>query len=92
MFVDPSAPDLVCYAIKKIKPNNLLIINSAVFIGYRNWQDIKQDLDNFKQFVDQIIVTIPLIRLDFNRLKYTNLQIASLLNGVVVDDTVVICR
>jgi len=92
IFVDPARQDLILYSIKKINPDNLLILNSGVFMNYRSWQEIKHELEQYQQCAGRVIATLPLTRFDFNRLKYTNQQIAEHLNGTVIDSTVVVCQ
>jgi hypothetical protein len=92
IFVDSSHSDLLDYTIKKLSPTNLLILNSTFFIRYRPWQDISRDIKRLKKLTKKITVTLPLCRFDYNRLKYTAMDIADLLEGVLVDDTVVVCQ
>jgi hypothetical protein len=80
------------YVIQKLSPTNLLILHTAVFMRYRTWQEIDQDIKKYKNFTKKIIVTLPLSRFEFHRLKYSAADIADLLGGVIVDDTVVVCQ
>lgn len=92
IFVDPSQCDLLHYVIKKLAPTNLLILHSTIFMQYRPWQEIYKDITHLKNFTEKIIVTLPLCRFDYNRLKYSATDVADLLGGVIVDDTVVVCQ
>jgi hypothetical protein len=80
------------YTLKKLNVTNLLLLNTAHFILYRPWQKILSDIDDLKQFCERIIVTIPVTRFDFNRLKYSHHDIANLMNGMYLDHTVIVCR
>jgi hypothetical protein len=93
VFANQSDTTLLNYILKKMRITNLLVLNSASFMQYRSWQEIKNNIDQLKKFADQVIVTLPLNRFDFNRLKYSYNDIAAKLGGVVLDNTVVVaCR
>lgn len=92
LFVDPANSKLLMYTIQKIAPANLLILNTSIFIGYRHWQEISKDINNFKTVSQQVIATLPIERFDFNRLKYSAQDITNLLQGMLIDNTVVVCR
>jgi len=92
LFVDPSNTDLLFYTLKKISASNILILNTSIFIQYRTWQQISKDLDIYKKYTNRVIASLPIERFDFNRLKYTAQDITALLGGVLIDDTVIICR
>ena len=89
LFVDHNNKQLVNYVIKKIGAKNLLILNATMFIKYRPWRDILSDIQEYKKIADNVIVTLPINRFDFNRLKYSAEDIAKMLNGVILDDTVI---
>jgi len=92
IFVNHENHTLLEYTLKKINPANILVLNTAIFIQYRNWTSIDADIKRLKQFTSQIIVTIPIDRFDFNRLKYTNQSIAEKLNATIVKDTLLVCH
>jgi hypothetical protein len=50
------------------------------------------DIDHFNTLVEHTIVTIPLTRFDFNRLKQSENDIATLMRADILDRTLVICR
>lgn len=92
LFIDTENKKLIEYTIKKLKPKNLLILNSNIFIKYRLWTDILSDMQTFKKLSEKVIVTMPILRFDFNRLKFTEQQITSKMNGVLLDETVIVCQ
>jgi hypothetical protein len=93
IFANQSDTKLLNYILKKMHVTNLLVLNTASFIKYRSWQEIKNDIYQLKELAEQVIVTLPLNRFDFNRLKYSSDDIATKLGGVVLDNTVVVaCR
>jgi hypothetical protein len=92
IFADPGNTELLAYTLAKLQIKNLLLLSNATFIRYRNWQEIKNDIDYLKKYTKQLIVTLPITRFDFNRLKYSNNDIAVKLGGVLQEDTVIICQ
>jgi hypothetical protein len=92
LFVDPANSKLLFYSIQKLSPANLLILNTSVCIQYQTWEKISTDIDIYKKYASQVIASLPIERFDFNRLKYSAQDIAELLQGTLVDNTVVICR
>jgi hypothetical protein len=92
LFIDPSKQNLLDYTLKKINPTNLLVLNSATIINYKTWGEMKEVVNHMSQFTPNLIVSIPTQRLDFNRLKYSNTNIAELLGGTIVEDTIIICQ
>lgn len=92
LFIDHKNKNLINYVIKKLQPSTLLILNANNFIRYRLWSDILHDIQAFKKISNQVIVTMPIDRFDFNRLRFTEEEIVLKLNGILVDRTVVICQ
>lgn len=92
LFVEPKNKILVNYTLKKLKPKNLLILNSNIFIRYRLWSDVLHDICDFKNIAERVIVTMPILRFDFNRLKFTEQEITSKLGGTLIDETVIVCQ
>lgn len=92
IFIDVTNKKLLDYTLSRINPSNLLILNSVIFIKYRHINDILKDIDQFKKTINNVIVSIPLARFDFNRLKYSYHEICKIVNGCIVDNTLVICR
>lgn len=92
IFIDPSNKQILEYTLNKLDISNLVILNSTVFIKYRSWDKIQNDINKFKHFTKQVIVSIPVDRMDFNRLKYSNEAIASKLKGTLIEDNIIICQ
>jgi hypothetical protein len=92
LFVDPSQSELKNHVIKCLKPQNLLILNTNIFLKYRPWHEIDKDIDYFKTTAGKVIVTAPLTRIDFNRLQFSNQDIASMMKATILEDTLIICR
>jgi hypothetical protein len=92
IFVDPSQPQLIDCIIKHHRPQKLVILNSNIFLQYGSWTSIMSNIDHYNTLVESTIVTIPLTRFDFNRLKYSNSDIANLMRADILDETLIICR
>lgn len=92
VFVDPDRQDLLFYALGKMQVTNLLIINTNIFLRYRHWQNIADDINHFRTMVNRVIVTMPSQRFDYNRLRYDLGTMAKMLHGRVIDDTIIVCR
>ena len=92
LFIDPSQNKLINYTIKKLNKTNLIILNTSLFIKYRSWELILQDIQYYKTLVDRVIVSLPIERFDFNRLKFSSHAIASMMGGILLDDTIIICQ
>jgi hypothetical protein len=90
LFVDPAKTKVVEYVIKKINADILCILNSATFVQYQDWQIIFKKIENYKKISKNLLITIPINRFNFNRLKYSYAQIATKLGGVIVDNTIII--
>ena len=92
LFIDPKNKILLNYTIKKLNPKNLLVLNSNIFIRYRMWDEILLDVQNYKKIAEKVIISMPIHRFDFNRLKFSVDDIAKKLNGQIIDDTVILCH
>jgi hypothetical protein len=92
IFADPKNKKLLNYTIKKLNPDTLLILNSNLFIRYRVWSDILQEIHDLKKLAARVVVTVPMLRFDFNRLKFTEQEITSKLGGILLDNTVIVCQ
>jgi hypothetical protein len=92
LFVDPSRTQHVNYVIKKLNPTHLLILNTNMFIRYRLWKDILGDIQHYKKLADKVVVSLPINRFDFNRLKYTDNMITNMMGGTLIDNTIIICQ
>jgi hypothetical protein len=63
-----------------------------LWIQYQDWQTILDNIKKCRKLTKNILVTLPLNRFNFNRLKYSYEKIADELGGVVIDDTIIICQ
>lgn len=92
LFIDPKNKSLLNYTIKKLNVKNLLILNSNIFIRYRVWNEIFNDIQNYKKIAERVIISMPIHRFDYNRFKFSEESIAKELGGILLDDTVIICQ
>lgn len=92
MFIDSGNQKMLKYVLSKLQPANILILNSGIFLQYRSWENIQQDINEFKKFSKQIVISLPVNRFDFNRLKYSYTDIAKKLNGNVINKTIIVCQ
>jgi len=82
-------------ALKKIKPTSILIIHSDFFSQHLEVSLLIKKIDFYKQFLSsngEILFTLPLKYLNFNRLTTSLNTLITNTNGVVVDDCIVITR
>lgn len=92
IFVDPSRTDLLNLTLTRSKIDNLLIINSVWFSQYQHWTVIKNRVLEFQSYARKLIVTIPLDRFDWNRLRYSTAQIAATMGAEIIENSLLICR
>lgn len=92
IFVDQSNESLIKYILKKHNCDCIAILHSNTFVGYQNYKNILLKIKKLKELVNQVIVTLPIHSLDFNRLKYSYYDIANKLEGYIFDDSFVICQ
>ena len=92
IFIDPDDQHLLEYTLKKLNISNLIIVHSTVFVKYRKLDVICQHIAHLKGFAKQVVVSIPINRMDFNRLRYSNKDIANNINATLVEDGIIICQ
>jgi hypothetical protein len=92
IFIDPSNQPLLEYTIKKLNCDNLVIVNNNIFLKYRIWSDIMYDIQQLRHLTGRVIVTMPLCRFDYNRLRYSQQDMARIMGGIVLDHTMVVCQ
>ena len=91
LFVEPKEPKLVELTLKSIRPDNIAIIHSDYWVGHQPIEQLIKNIDNLVRYVQpggQVICTVPLIHVNFNRLTTTYHD----LGFDIVDDSIVIVR
>lgn len=86
VFVDHNNTVMLDYLLKKIRPDGIYILHSAMFVAYRNIDLVLKDVKNLGQYTDRVYCTVPTNRIGFNRLT-TKLQD---LPGKLVDDFLIL--
>lgn len=92
IFIDSDNQQVLEYTLKKLNISNLAIVHSTVFLKYRTLDKIYQDIVRLSNFSKKVLVSMPTTRMDFNRLKYSNQDIADKFNGTLIEDSIIICQ
>ena len=95
MFVDLGRDEIVNLIFKKVKPSNILILHSALFCQYRNVEKITADMNHLKQYVDpggQVILTVPHVRINYNRLTTSLDTLAANIPALLIDEDLIIVK
>jgi hypothetical protein len=91
-FVNVSKTELIGKFLQKNKIVNVLILHSAEWCQYRHIEQITQSAECYLDIAQQIIITVPNIRTDFNRLKYSCQDIAQKYSAEYIEDSFIIKR
>lgn len=96
LFVDPHETQLFAMTLNRLAPANLLIIHNDWWTAHDPVDRLIEKLDALCQHVrpqqGQVVCSLPLIHLNFNKLKYSNNDISGRFNGSIVDDSMVLAR
>lgn len=94
-FVNLDKPEILNLVLTKSKPSNILVLHSYEFCKYGNIDEILKDLDSLKKYLvadGQLILTIPHVRINFNRLTTDLNQLTYSINADLVGDDLIIVR
>ena len=91
-FIDPKNTALIHKVLCDIDAKNVLFLHSAWFCNYQSMDKLIASMDKFLIYGAQIILSVPAIRTDFNRLKYSCEDIAQQYSAEYVDDSFIIKR
>lgn len=92
LFVNPDTP-LIKYTLGKLNPKVIAILHSGTFLKYRKISDIMYDLSTLKHFIQphgKVIATLPIDRVNFNRLTTSITQLTSDLSAEYIDNALII--
>jgi hypothetical protein len=90
LFVDMGYENLFEKVIGGNKFANLIFIHSP-FFNYKTPEKILEKIQHLKTISQgQILVAQPIMFIDFNRLKYTAEQLSVLMQGDVIDRSIII--
>ena len=96
VFVDHQNIQLFDYALSKLQVTNLLILHNDWWTAHLPITDLLEQLDVFTKHVrphdGQVICTLPLIHVNFNKLTTSVDMLVSMTGGIIVDDSIVFVR
>lgn len=91
LFVEPNNPKLVNLTLKSIAPKNIAVLHSDYWVAHLPVNHLLEKIDSLLKYTQpggQVICTVPLIHLNFNRLTSTYQD----LGFDLVEDSAVIVR
>jgi hypothetical protein len=96
LFVNLDETKLFHLTLSCLSPANLLILHNDWWTGHHPVDNLVTKLDNLCQYVQgqqgQVICSLPLVHLNFNKLKYSNNDIALRFDGTIVHDSMILVR
>lgn len=96
LFVDADETKLFELTLTRLAPRNLLILHNDWWTGHHPMDKLVDNLDRLCKHVraqeGQVVCSLPLIHLNFNKLKYSNNDIALQFNGTIVHDSMILVR
>ena len=96
LFVNPDEAKLFELTLNRLCPVNLLILHNDWWTGHLPVDQLIKNLDGLCKHIraqqGQVICSLPLIHLNFNKLKYSNHDIAMKFDGTIVDDSMILVR
>ena len=91
-FVNPANTTLIHKVLADVGAENALFLHSAMFCDYQPVGQLVEKMEQYLNCVPQVILTIPVIRTDFNRLKYSCEDVAQQYYAEYVEDSFIIKR
>lgn len=96
LFVNPDETKLFELTLTRLCPVNLLILHNDWWTAHMPVDKLITKLSDLCCYVraqlGQVICTLPLIHLNFNKLKYSNHDIAEHFDGTVLQDSMILIR
>lgn len=96
LFLNHNESGLFELVLRRLLPVNINILHNDWWTSHRPIEDLVMWLDSFLPFVrprqGRVICSLPLIHLNFNRLKYGYNEIAEQIAGEIVQDSIIIVR
>lgn len=84
------------YLLEKFQPVNLLILHNDWWVGHRPLNQLVEMIDDLYQHVQsqngQVILTLPLIHVNFNKLTMNTQDLLNATNGTLIDDSLIVCK
>lgn len=91
-FINPANTALIHKVLTDVGAQNALFLHSAMFCDYGYIGQLAEKIQQYLNSVPQVILTIPTIRTNFNRLKYSCEDIAQQYSAEHIDDSFIIKR
>lgn len=96
LFVNHEEPQLFDYVLTKLSPTNLLVLHNDWWTAHNPVEQLIEELDILLKHVQpsqgQVICTLPLIHVNWNKLKMSVDDMANLVDAVVADDSMIFVR
>lgn len=96
LFVEPNETKLFELTLSRLRPVNLLILHNDWWTAHLPVDQLIKKLTELCPYVraqqGQVVCTLPLIHLNFNKLKYSNHDIAAQFDGAVVHDSMILVK
>jgi len=93
LFAEPNQKNFYHYMLRKLQPQNFVILHSDYWAGSRPLHRILQDLDDLAGIAPRVICSLPLRHANFNKLTLSVQDLCDLYSGVSVSgDSLVIVR
>lgn len=93
LFAEPNQKNSYLYILKKLQPQNFVILNSDYWTGHRPLVDILLDLDELKKIAPRVICSLPVRHANFNKLTTSIRDLCDLYPGMnVFNDNLVITQ
>lgn len=93
VFAEPNQKKSYLYILKKLQPQNFIILHSDYWTGHRPLVDILSDLDELVKIAPRVICSLPLRHANFNKLTTSVQDLCDLHTGVsVLNDNLLIMR
>jgi hypothetical protein len=96
LFVDNDHSELFALTLQRLAPTNIAVIHNDWWTCHYPLEHLLHMLDRFLPYVEkqhgQVVCTLPLMHLNFNRLKYSYAIIADQTHSEVIDNDMIIMR
>ena len=91
-FVDINNTKLLLKILNDSRTKNILFLHSGMFCNYKHIAELITSMDQWAINDAQVILSVPTIRTDFNRLKYSCADIARQYSAEYIEDSFIIKR
>lgn len=92
IFLEPNEDTLYRYVLKKLNSSNIVILHSDYWVAHLPVETLLNNIDDLRQYANQVICTLPIRHLNFNKLKLTIDDVCKLTGGVMYGNSIIITR